>query len=248
MLYLHDIWVNWFDGEECGYNVCEFHEWRKSDRVELLDQVPIILIEKALYHWIENSLDELPGQLLEDIYQQAFIRKGNERSPIEYAAVLTDGYGVLAIDTIGYTVPIRKSRLIPRHEQQVFELAKDMAICQYSFTPFEREKEVTALSPHPQTMQGLTRKERQLKRLLLLSLEHLYLSKNLSELRYWFTEWFPERYHEALLLDFEVVWQELFEAVSCSWGSKHEELCEKMTKGQNYLENLWEIEMGERLP
>ena len=35
MLFLHDVWVNWFEGEENGYNVCHFHEWRKEDTVEL---------------------------------------------------------------------------------------------------------------------------------------------------------------------------------------------------------------------
>lgn len=34
MLFLHDVWVNWFEGEENGYNVCHFHEWRKEDTVE----------------------------------------------------------------------------------------------------------------------------------------------------------------------------------------------------------------------
>lgn len=24
MLYLHDVWVNWFEGEENGYSVCYF--------------------------------------------------------------------------------------------------------------------------------------------------------------------------------------------------------------------------------
>lgn len=41
MLFLHDVWVNWFEGEENGYNVCHFHEWRKEDTVELLDQTPV---------------------------------------------------------------------------------------------------------------------------------------------------------------------------------------------------------------
>ncbi|HEX6923002.1 MAG TPA: DUF3603 domain-containing protein, partial [Bacillales bacterium] len=31
MQYLGDVWVNWFEGEENGYNVCDFHEWRKDD-------------------------------------------------------------------------------------------------------------------------------------------------------------------------------------------------------------------------
>lgn len=37
MLYFYDVWVNWFEGEENGYNVCYFYEWRKDDCVELFD-------------------------------------------------------------------------------------------------------------------------------------------------------------------------------------------------------------------
>ena len=72
MMYLHDVWVNWFEGEENGYNVCHFHEWRKDDSVELLDQVPLLKINPLLYSYIENDLSELPQQLLEDVYQKAF--------------------------------------------------------------------------------------------------------------------------------------------------------------------------------
>ena len=75
MMYLHDVWVNWFEGEENGYNVCYFHEWRKDDSVELLDQVPLLKIDPVLYSYIENDLSELPQQLLEDIYQKAFYEK-----------------------------------------------------------------------------------------------------------------------------------------------------------------------------
>ena len=50
MMYLHDVWVNWFEGEENGYNVCYFHEWRKDDSVELLDQVPLLKIDPVLYY------------------------------------------------------------------------------------------------------------------------------------------------------------------------------------------------------
>ena len=60
MLYLHDVWVNWFEGEENGYNVCHFYEWRKDDTIELLDQVPLLKVDSTLYHYIENELLELP--------------------------------------------------------------------------------------------------------------------------------------------------------------------------------------------
>jgi hypothetical protein len=119
MLYLHDVWVNWFEGEENGYNVCHFHEWRKDDGVELLDQAPLLKVEPILFNYIENDLSELPQQLLDDIFQKAYLRKNHERVQLEYCFVVTDGVGILAVDTIGYSIPIRKSRLIPRQEQLV---------------------------------------------------------------------------------------------------------------------------------
>ena len=50
MLVLNDIWVNWFDGEDKGYNVCPFFEWRKRDKIELIDRIPVLFIEKNLYN------------------------------------------------------------------------------------------------------------------------------------------------------------------------------------------------------
>src|SRR6478672_9886204 len=133
MLYLHDVWVNWFEGEENGYNVCHFHEWRKDDGVELLDQVPLIKVKPILFSYIENDLSELPQKLLDDIFQKAYLRKNHERVQLEYCFVVTDGVGIMAIDTIGYTIPIRKSRLIPRQEQLVYEMIENHDAVDYTF-------------------------------------------------------------------------------------------------------------------
>ena len=59
MLFIHDVWVNWFEGEENGYNVCHFHEWRKEDGIELLDQVPLLKVSSELFQFIENNLSDL---------------------------------------------------------------------------------------------------------------------------------------------------------------------------------------------
>ena len=40
MLYLHDVWVNWFEGEENGYNVATFMNGERMTVWNLLDQVP----------------------------------------------------------------------------------------------------------------------------------------------------------------------------------------------------------------
>ena len=248
MLYLHDVWVNWFEGEENGYNVCSFHEWRKEDTVELLDQAPLLKINSLLFDYIENNLAELPEQLLSDIYQKAYIRKNHERIQMDYCFIVTDGKNILAIDTMGYQIPIRKSRLIPRQEQIVYEMVKDE---NELFFQFDKEqllkKEHHILSPSPILMNGLTRKERQLKQLLFMALDQLHTSKNTAQLRYWYTEWNPSEYEVIQTMAFNEVWERLYEETKEGWSGRHLLLCERLVKGQPFFEKLWEMEQESKV-
>ncbi|MDF0729112.1 YjbA family protein [Cytobacillus sp. S13-E01] len=244
MLYLHDIWVNWFEGEENGYNVCHFHEWRKDDSVELLDQVPLLKVDAILFNYIENDLMDLPQQLLNDINQKAYVRKNHERIQLDYCFVVTDGQGIIAVDTIGYTLPIRKSRLIPRQEQLVYDMVSEQESISYSFGSIRtrHDKEYHILSPSPEEMAGLTRKERQLKQLLFMALDQLQSTKNTAEVRYWYTEWDPQKYGPIQSLSFDEVWESLYEETRHGWSPKHVQLCENLIKGQPFFEKLWELE------
>jgi hypothetical protein len=241
MLYLHDVWVNWFEGEENGYNVCHFHEWRKDDAVELLDQVPLMKVSSRLFDYLENSLSEIPKALLDEVYQKAFVRKNHERIQLDYCFVATDGSGIMAIDTIGYHIPIRKSRLIPRQEQLVYEMVADQEERTYSF-PLLETKQYHILSPAPQLMGGLTRKERQLKQLLFMALDQLYATKNVAEIRYWYTEWAPEKYLDIQKMAFDEAWENLYKETKYGWTDRHMQLCENLIKGQPFFEKLWEME------
>jgi hypothetical protein len=247
MLYLHDVWVNWFEGEENGYNVCHFHEWRKDDGVELLDQVPLLKIDSVLFNYIENDLSELPQQLLDDIYQKAYLRKNHERTQLDYCFVVSDGVGILAVDTIGYNIPIRKSRLIPRQEQLVFEMLENQETRTYNFNDPSSLKDFHILSPAPDLMRGLTRKERQLKQLLFMAMDQLHSSQNAAEVRYWLTEWSPEKYEQIQQLPFENVWGQLYEETKFGWSPKHYSFCENLIKGQTFFEKLWEMEHGPKV-
>ncbi|ALX48642.1 YjbA family protein [Lentibacillus amyloliquefaciens] len=244
MLYLHDVWVNWFEGEENGYSVCYFHEWRKNDGIELLDQVPLLYITEDLYDHIENDMHDLPEEMLDKIYKRAYSRKGQERNCLEFAAVVTDGNDILVFDTIGYQIPVRKSRLIPRQEQLVFDMIKTTKPETFNFEGKTVEKEYHMLSMAPQLVHGLTRRERQLKQLLMIALDQLSTVNNLEELRYWLTEWDPKQYPYIRYMDEKSVWDTLYDGVKYGWSQSHEDLCVKMIKGQPFLEQMWEAEQG----
>jgi hypothetical protein len=247
MELIGDVWVNWFEGEENGYNVCDFHEWRKHDFIELLDQVPLIKVETDLFLFIENDLCDLPSPLLEDVRNKSYIRKNNQREVIEYCFIATDGKRHIVVDTLGYTVPIRKSRLIPRQEKIVIEKAETMETIHYDWEHTGEAKEYHILSPDPTWMFGLTRKERQLKQILLMALDQLQSSGKLEEIRYWYTEWFPKQYNESRTLSFDEAWLKLFNVVKNGWSDKHYDLCERIIKGQPYFEKIWELEQGAKV-
>ncbi|MDM5198614.1 YjbA family protein [Fictibacillus enclensis] len=244
MLYLRDVWVNWFEGEENGYNVCEFHEWRKDDFIELLDQVPIVKLESSLFHYIENELSDLPDSLLDEVHQKAYVRKNNQRVQLDHCFIITDEKKTMVIDTMGYRIPIRKSRLIPRQEQLVYEMAEQMETVSYTFTPDIKEKEHHILSPEPVVMRGLTRKERQLKQLLFMLLDQLHTTQNVAEVRYWYTEWMPEEYMKIQSMEFEEAWAALYSEIKDGWSNHHYAICERLVKGQPYFEKIWELENG----
>lgn len=239
MFFMHDVWVNWCEGEENGYNIHSFHEWRKSDTIELLEKVPLLHLSDDLYMYIENQLYDLPQELLNDVSNQAILRKNHERLPLEYAFIATDGKNVLAVDTIGYMTPMKKSRLIPRQEQLALEIVHGTSIKKYAVPKGYEEKEFHILSPHPKYMIGLTRKEKQLKQLLFMQLDHLYAARNEAEVKYWYTEWAPEKYESIQKMTFESAWKGLYAEVQKNWSPKHEYLCERLAKNQAYFEQVY---------
>ncbi|UOR13133.1 DUF3603 family protein [Halobacillus amylolyticus] len=241
MLYMHDLWVNWFEGEENGYNVCRFHEWRKEDGIEIVDQIPLLLIEDQLFECIQNDLQDLPMSLLQDVQKRTYMKKNQERHTIEYAAVVTNGQDVLVFDTLGYTLPVKKSRLIPRQERLVFEMVHGKKPASYRMEePVTKEYHI--LSLEPEKMAGLTRRERQLKQLLMMALDQLKHSDYPEEVRYWLTEWNPAEYRFIKELTNEEAWERLYYGAAHGWSIHHEELCGKLIKGQPFFETIWEGE------
>lgn len=242
MLYLHDVWVNWFESEENGYQVARYHEWRKEDRIELLDQTPLLYIKEDLFEYIENDLQEIPESLLDTIYKRSYHRKGQNRNVIEYACVVTNGIEALAFDTIGYTIPVRKSRLIPRQEQLIYDMIKPVKPQNFGFKGKHYKKEYHILSMSPEQVFGLTRREREIKHILMIALDQLKTASNLEELRYWLTEWDPKLYPAIKYLDADQVWEKLYEGIQLGFTKNHEEFCAKIVRGQPFLEKLWDAE------
>lgn len=250
MIYLHDVWVNWFEGEEHSYNVCHYFEWRKNDNIQLLEQIPLLYITSDLYEYITNDLLEVPHQLLQKIYRRAYQRIRQTKEVIDFAAVITDGKDIMAFDTLGYEIPVRKSRLIPRQERRVFRMLTRMRQHSFQFNLKNYKKQYSLLSMKPKLVIGLTRRERMLKQVLMMALDQLRAVNHLEELRYWLTEWDPKSYEAIKTMDAKQVWQTLYDGVKESWSQYHYEFGEKLIRNYTFLYDMWtaEIESSEEKP
>ncbi len=123
----------------------------KDDCVELLDQAPLLKVNPLLFHYIENDSFRATSTtttrcLSESIHSEKIM---NARR-LNIVLSLQMETNILAIDTMGYHIPIRKSRLIPRQEQLVYEMIADQEEPEYKFSEDElNKKEHHILSPSP---------------------------------------------------------------------------------------------------
>ncbi|SDC28746.1 Protein of unknown function [Pelagirhabdus alkalitolerans] len=232
---IQDVWVNWFEGEEYGYNVCHFHEWRPSDRIELIDRIPILHMKPSLFTMIENSLNDLPQELLKKIKNQTI----KSQKPVQYAAIVSDAQSVLAFDTLGYSYPIKKSRLTPVQEKKVLKRVKKSPVftINHWLNPFTQHDQSITLPT--ELMIGLTRRERELKRLTLLALDQLKKDEHSKEVHYWLTEWEPERYSTIMELPFRKAWSRLYDHISKGWSVDHEMFCLALIEGEPLFEEMY---------
>jgi Protein of unknown function (DUF3603) len=246
-MYAYDVWVNWVDGMCKGYHVLEYHEWEKGDEVELMVQMPVLYVTAELFDNIENGFDPLPKQMLSEIYNKsARVGKNKEEIRVDYAAVLTDGERFLAIDTDGEEVPNFKSRLMPRQERDLPAKLKGYEPKDYGYEPEEFEVDETLagkiLTLEPIHMVGLTRRERQMKELLMDCLFQLSCSDNIEEVRYWFTDLFWGMKSDIVVesLTIEQMVYDMADYLQEGWDEQHEEFGTSLAKYFDNYVGLWE--------
>ncbi|PIB60103.1 hypothetical protein AOA61_02010, partial [Pseudomonas sp. 2995-1] len=74
-------------------------------------------------------------------------------------------------------------------------------------------------------MNGLIRRERQLKQLLFMAVDQLYHEAEAAEIKYWYTEWAPDKYLEIQTMNFNQAWNGLYKDIKEGWSKKHEDYC-----------------------
>ena len=128
--------------------------------------------------------------------------------------------------------------MIPRQEKQVVELVEDLPVNNtYEFDksdPMDEEEVLTY-----DCMIGLTRKEKQLKKLFADVLEDLKYDANLSKVRYCYGEMNPGE-DMSDMFDFDEAIAALFHTCMIGWDERHEKLCKMLIGDDQELMKTWE--------
>lgn len=235
-LYVSDVWVNFFDGAVKPYEVCESHEWREKDRIVLIDLLAVLKVKEGFFDYVENGMNELPQDLLESVEGETDMRDSEGDWITNRVFGITDGKRVLVVDPGDSNTPCRKSRVIHRQGIHILEQSKHQDTIKFEYEAVPEDLD-DLTSPPTLLMVGLSRKERELKKMLLEALLCSIHDKNLERIKYWYGEWNYEGRGVVEGLNYETIFRLLFNEISSiGWTENHFKLLQTITKSDEVLE------------
>lgn len=172
MIYIYDILLNF------NKTIYEYYEWMKEDKIIHIKRIKLFKITPEQLQDLFKYNIKLDKDILNLIFNKTEIYR---YSPIEYAALFTDGYRALAItfDKLGKSK--ERSRLVLDEEEEILEISRKVDVYKINYKKNNFIKE-----------EILTRKERGIKKNLLDYINRLYKNKNTSTLKYLYLAYFEK--------------------------------------------------------
>lgn len=195
MQYLHDVWINPCS-EENPYLIPHFHEWTKEEKILLMDTMPLIKVNNNLFDYIEAGYNKISDEILKDVHGKSFLRSNNEKKKVKYSFICTDGDRTIAVQLDDEGIVEKKSRLIPRLDQLIYEMTVSKKV-EYSL-------EYAVDTSKYDRYAGYTRSEKESMTKINNFLDGLNES-NVTMLKYLISEWSIELYNSIKDLDFDTV-------------------------------------------
>ena len=177
----------------------------------------MICVDETTFRSIEMSLSPLPKDLMRRLFQSSY--KHHYR--YDFAAIICDQTTVLAIDTLAYDFPLLKSRLTSLKEKQVLTMCQSQKPSRYPVKQSMQKQMWFHLVSHE--LIGLTRKERELKALLLFMFEQLEKNGQVEALNY-----FTTLYYRLKKVPAKRFGPIFLQEIKTGFTSVHEELIKNM--------------------
>src|SRR5699024_3721731 len=90
MMYMYNVWVNWWPHHDLEPSILEYYEWKKTDRIEKLERVPVVYVSKQLLSYLSQYDAIMPKKIAKTIYNRTFVMKDNQRIVYPYACIVSN--------------------------------------------------------------------------------------------------------------------------------------------------------------
>ena len=215
MIYIYDILLNF------NKNIYEYYEWNREDEIFHIKRIRLFKIDS-------NSLDDLfkynikvDANLLKSIFKKTDLYRKNS---LEYCAMFTDGYRVIAIVFNKNGNSILKSRLVLDEEEEILDISKKMDYYDFNYERMENS-----------SRELLTRKDEFIKQKLLEYFKKLYKNKNISVLKYLYLDYFND-----YIDDVDIVYNSLIDSL-LDINDKHKNMLNILELSKNNKSKLNKI-------
>lgn len=172
MIYIYDILLNFHK------TIYEYYEWNKEDKIIHIKRIKLFKISTEQFQELYQYNIKIDKDFQELLYNKTELYR---QIPIEYAALFTDGYRVLALhfDKEGKT--IERSRLVLEEEEEILAISRKVELYQIGYKKKNYIKK-----------EMLTRKEKSIKNSLMLYINKLYKDKNVAALKYLYLDYYEK--------------------------------------------------------
>lgn len=174
MNMVYDLVLNFSD---IG-NLREAYEWNKSDKVILVERIPIFRVNQKTIIDMFKSCVKINKNYLKKIYRKTYTELGL----IDYCCLFTDLSRVIALKFNENGLAIEESVLLIDEESVIIDENYDLVVNKIAY------KTISSFSNNF----FMTRKEKEIQRCLIFELEKLYYLKIYDEIEYLYYEMFSD--------------------------------------------------------
>lgn len=238
--YLEDAWVN-LSVHQSYNEIPEYFEWSKNDKVILYDQLACVKVSKSFMAGMtEYPNIELPKELFNKMNGFSYVRNGSRRIR-DTAFVITDGNFVFVVKPDENGRVKYSGKLTPQHEAMVTTMLDYSIPNDYEYK--NDRKMNPFVSPDSSSMIGLTRTEREKKKLIYLGIGMISGEETEvfeKKVRYLLSEFKNISYFDLVDVSGGDMIAELMELIEIGFNDSHENTLKFLVSSNSKLKEAFD--------
>ena len=187
MVYVYDTLINFSE------DMYDFYDWEDTDEFLHIRRIPLYKVSKVDYNNFICKKNRINEEMMESIKDktQVFSNRGVEI--IDFACVITDGSGALALEFDESGVTKRKSKFLINEEMEILDMAKNLKEAKLKYEVISKNR----------NKNNMIRSERKVLNSILEELSSLKNDYEIIDYLYyeWFNKYDGNNKYEKLVKD-----------------------------------------------